>query len=345
MSLTLESSPKKQLVICANGILDITPTFISLPPNAGTGQIISVFSTGFWLITSYPSWITLSQTSGGAGSFNIIVSWNKALDSDIVPRTGNIVFQGFETVIANISQAISPKARGLFFDGVNDYAQFTSNENFNFEHTDSFSVSTWLKTGNSLVGTGGANAIVDKINIAPNASGWAFQYLSTGELYLLLFKAFPPIEQAELYLSNYFLNTNTFYHLCFAYSNHTISFYVNGILLPSGSVLGNVNLSIKSETPLLVGGKRNNSRSTNYDVKIFNKALNQFEVTDLYDFKTPETALPNLVFEAPFDTLYKPASQVFTPELVISNDGLLLGYPTGAKGIVDYLENDLQLVP
>jgi Concanavalin A-like lectin/glucanases superfamily len=324
MSLTLESTPQKELAVCANGILAITPTFISLPPNSGTGQIISVSSTGFWFITSYPSWITLSQTSGGAGSFNIIVTWNKALDSDIAPRTGSIVFQGFEAVIVNLSQAISPKARGLFSDGANDTVAF-SNLDWGTKNT----LSCWVdfKT---------FDAVVDIFVSSNIGSNFWLGYQKTTNLlsvnYSGTFGSFSAV-----------LNTDTIYNITVTRDGNTHKMYVDGVLVGTQNIasgLPNILSSLFKDALFSFY-----SNMIMYDLKIFDRDLTALEVTDLFGFKIADSCLSNLVFDMYMDSLYKTGSDIYTPELISSNDGLLLGYPAGAKGVVDYLGNDLELVP
>lgn len=234
---------------------------------------------------------------------------------------------------------------GIFFDGVNDYVRVPYNANFDFDIDEAFSICVWLQTGNSLAGTSGSNTITLKYKISPNISGWGLSYLPSGRVEFLLFKAFGATpEQLEYFTTFSALSTNTLYHICATYDNHVFAVYVNGIL-QSGVLLGSVTQSIKSGSDLDIGGNRYFSRSNNFDTKLFNKALTQSEVTDLYNLIIPFSCLPNLVLDMPFEVLEKPASIVYTPELVIANNGLLVGYPTGAKGIVNLAGANIQLVP
>jgi hypothetical protein len=119
--------------------------------------------------------------------------------------------------------------------------------------------------------------------------------------------------------------------------------YIDGVLIATVNIATALQNTLSSLFRDALFGLFSNM--VMYDLKIFDRDLTTLEITDLFGFKIADSCLPNLKFDMYLDSLYKTGSDIYTPELIVPNDGLLLGYPAGAKGIVDYLGNDLQLVP
>ena len=199
--------------------------------------------------------------------------------------------------------------------------------------------------------TGGTSArIISKttesfLNYTGYTAGF---FLGTGAVFLSLSSNGNQIN----FTSNLINNANVLYNITIVkrlgLTDTCVDIYING-MLTTINVTGFINTDFKSNTPINIG-RFNNIFSgyyngNIYDLKIFNKALTQEEVLKLYNLEIPPTAKNNLIFDMPFEQLNKVGSNVFTPELVAGNNGQLIGYPTGAKGIVDVNGNDIQLVP
>lgn len=138
------------------------------------------------------------------------------------------------------------------------------------------------------------------------------------------------------------LNLNQIYKLTITRNINTHKIYLNGVFLSNVTI----NTSLDSLFKIFFADLGQSLFSSNiiYDLKIFDKELTQAEVNVLELLNVPFSALSNLIFDMRFESLNKVGIDVFTPALV-GSQGQLIGYATGAKGIVDINNNDIQLVP
>ena len=214
----------------------------------------------------------------------------------VIVNNGNPVYIGNQGKVLDLEYSIGA---GVTFDKVNDYITIP-NTLFNFEKTDSWSIATWFRTGNTLSGTFGFNNICGKVFITDVSfnSGWLFGYDPSGVIQIGITQQTPQIQQYQL--STTALQINTLYFLTATFDGaSTFKIYINAVENPSNYFSEGFITSIQSlAPPVSIGGIRYYSDLTMYDLKIFNKVINQVEIDYLFSTKSsriPSTALVNVL--------------------------------------------------
>lgn len=82
--------------------LTVTPSSISFDSAGGSSTII-IESTADWIVTSYPDWATISETSGTSGTTSITVTITQNTETSRADMI--IVTSGGKTASVNITQA------------------------------------------------------------------------------------------------------------------------------------------------------------------------------------------------------------------------------------------------
>jgi hypothetical protein len=183
---------------------------------------------------------------------------------------------------------------GLKFNGVNNYISTPYNILFDFEYTESFSISAIIHTGDISLGLFDSNAIFEKWNLGVSVPGMILAYSTVGNIEFLFRSS---IAEIMYFSSNVLLSSNEIYHIVVTYNNKIVTMYINGDLI-SHTTFGNVTTTVKNNSILTVGGGRYCSQQIIYDFKIFDKALTQVEAdTDYYTNgqSIAVTAINNLV--------------------------------------------------
>jgi hypothetical protein len=169
------------------------------------------------------------------------------------------------------------------FDGIDDYIDCTNDPIFNFEYTDSFSLSLWVKFDN----VSGSKTILNKYQPSVPLVGYVLEssnskvrfFLISGAGYLSV-------------LSTTSLSIGTWYNLIVTYDG---SNNINGLNIYINSSIDNT--VVQSDIPLItsmqvpnrpleIGRLSNNSRYVNGKVSnlsIYNKELTQSEVLQNYN--------------------------------------------------------------
>lgn len=171
---------------------------------------------------------------------------------------------------------------GLKFDGVNDYVQTPHSSVFNFG-TGSFSASFWVST--SSIRT----AVFYSKYVNPTIGGFSFILWNDRKIAISLSNS---NGQYCVATTNSFLyNINTLYNFTFQRNGNIIEIYVNGVLVSNtntfyGSILNVNQINVNTTIPSTIGVERPilyPFLGNIYDLKVFNKALSQAEVTLLYN--------------------------------------------------------------
>ena len=170
--------------------------------------------------------------------------------------------------------------KALDFDGVND--KVTSSA-FSLD-TSSFSISMILKSD---------SVVSDEIFFAfaetgANNESFIFYKDSTNSNKIAFYGA--PFTGSPVLL-NYVIPTD-YEHLTFTFASNTLSLYVNGVFVDSGSVTGNDGTQTASA---MIGVRKLASYSQYFNgqitnTKIFNEVLTAAQVADLYN--NPEKVVP-----------------------------------------------------
>lgn len=172
----------------------------------------------------------------------------------------------------------------VIFDGVNDY--ITCGNNYTFEISQAFSVSMWVKP-NNLAAT---RCLVSKCSNDANVYGWNIQHIIvTGAIQLQMRSSggtFP------IHAFTSALTAGVWQHVVVTYAGGS---NINGARCYRNSVIGDTPASSSltgtfANTANFTLGARNTAfpYSGHMDeVMVWNKALSQAEVTELYNGGTP----------------------------------------------------------
>lgn len=227
----------------------------------------------------------------------------KAIDSDSIDsesvwqikrtvRTGNI----YKTIYANdgaynnrwdqrysiFPDFVAANNYSLSFDGVNDY--LTGGNILNYDHATAFSISLWVKPQNLSV----QRALFSKAGTDANVRGFALYHDSSGALFLQLRSS--GANSAFTFTTT--LTSEVWQHIVLTYSgNSNISgarVYKNGTIgntptsaVMSGTWLESQNFLIAARgTGFYFSGKID-------DITVWDKALSQAEVDELYNLGAP----------------------------------------------------------
>lgn len=180
----------------------------------------------------------------------------------------------------------------VLFDGVNDYV--TCGNNYTFEISQAFSVSMWVKP-NNIAATRG---IIGKCSNDANVYGWNIQHLIvTGALQLQM-RSTGTLSVHSFTTS---LTAGAWQHIVMTYAGGS---NLNGARMYRNAVVGDTPPSTPfsgtwANTANFTIGARNTSLnfSGNIDeVMVWNKALSQAEVTELYNGGTPFDPIDHSAF-------------------------------------------------
>ena len=153
------------------------------------------------------------------------------------------------------------------FDGIDDYIAVTRN------YQSAFSLSIWFNPTTSAV----YNPLVDAFD-----ANWEVQLKNTSPDYV----SFITSTSYQEYLSTQTTTNNSWYHLVCTYSSNTVTFFINGIQTDQYTVnpLPNNNGSYYFGASLTGADQFYNGILD--DIGIWNRALTQQEITDLYTSST-----------------------------------------------------------
>ncbi|BBO17612.1 conserved hypothetical protein [Candidatus Brocadia pituitae] len=205
-------------------------------------------------------------------------SGTTAADSSGNSNNGAII-NGPVWTTGKINNAIS-------FDGINDYVNISNESNFDFERSNSFSVSAWVKltpvSGNDYM-------IISKLDVAPTYRGWAFFIDGNdGSLRVHLTNNWgtSSIIRKDSALS---VTDNSWHHVAFTYNGSSLAsglnFYVDGVLSNGTTYYNNLSATILNDvTPTLAAYTTGSSwlKGTIDEARVYNRALSAQEVLSLF---------------------------------------------------------------
>lgn len=227
---------------------------------------------------------------------------------------------------------------GLHFDGANDYIKIPNAPAIQFNFANSFSFVYWIKfnaVGFQIIQEF-SNAMYSITLMLNNAT--LNYYKMQGNQYVL-----------DWISGNTTITPNVLYQIVIINKGtgaNNMEIYLNAVK-ETKTTQFNDNITGTTNSDMNIGGRTTvfNITSNIYDFKIFNKALSQEEITKLYNFKIPKTAKENITLDINFESVYKEASNIYTPENIANNKAQLIGYPAGATAIVDINGNAVQNIP
>jgi len=189
--------------------------------------------------------------------------------------------------LTNMSQSTSPAigkvGQGMYFDGVNDIINIPNSENNSlYENISAISVSLWFKI-NQLSSAKGEDQylIYKRHNSSPWSSWLMWLESSDNKLY---FSARNNSATGVTETSDSALETGRWYYVAGVYDGSNVTLYVDGIAAASPpSQTGTI---YDSDSTVRIGaGTAGASRANGIidEVRIYNKALSQSEITELYN--------------------------------------------------------------
>jgi hypothetical protein len=149
-------------------------------------------------------------------------------------------------------KAITNKCYSLLLDGVNEYIDCTNNVAFDFERTDSFSLSGWVKL-NGLIGL---QSILRKKTFVALSKGW---FLSTsGNEIRFDLQNNGGVNGLITITSGANLSAGVWYHIAATYSGNSdfsgVNIYLNGALQTNTIDSNTLTATIKNTTFVSIGG-------------------------------------------------------------------------------------------
>jgi hypothetical protein len=302
----------RTFTITNTGTDALTITGITLPSFASY--------TASWTIGTIPAGgsqvvtITYAPSVAGAQNGNIVVNSNAT---------------GGTNTVAVTATATDTSGNALFGDATNDYFSVAKGT------TTNYTVSFWLKI---LSSNGNFKCVIGSRNYSSGFSGDGIVlYEISGNLQLWI----KDVGFSSLF-STPSVPLNALVHITIVKNGLNFRLFKNGLLSNSGNVAGTFSDTspqwVFGDIPL--HGLLSRLGYAFFDFIEFNFALTDLQVSDLHAGIIPAGTVQRLKFES----LYKTGANVFTPAL-IGTDAQIFGYATGAKGIVDNNNNDIQLVP
>ena len=170
----------------------------------------------------------------------------------------------------------------LNFDGINDRVEF--GDKFKFDHPNAWSFSCWIKPDNIAA----RRAIYSKSTPDANVYGWVF-YIDTGGFPFLQVRSTGVLSS---YTGAASFTAGAWQHFCFTFSGNSnmngIRVYRNAVVDVTPGSTALTGTLLQAQNAML--GSRNGSFtwSGNIDeVAIWNKALSQTEVSEIYNGGAP----------------------------------------------------------
>ncbi len=193
------------------------------------------------------------------------------------------------------------------FDGVDDYINL--GDKANMEGIDELSISFWFNTNNNSKD----QDLITKGKYYGVTASWGVKY--DGSLNRIDFS----ISNSRFRWAGFTPNNNQWYHLTFTYSNLTdeMKIYSDGILLSGGGDQG-IFITIPEttkEVKIGVGDGRHYFNGSIKQTKIYNRAINQTEITALFNSDTILNT-EGLVANYPMNKTYKN----YVTEIVTTTD-------------------------
>lgn len=195
----------------------------------------------------------------------------------------------FDTAFSDRESAFAgvvlSNTHSILLDGVNDYIDFGNN--YNFEVSQAFSVSGWVKAQNVAA----QRCLIAKVSVDVNVYGWSFQHSNTGALYVQC-RAVGGLPSPHIF-TDLVLQPGVWHHAVLTYAGASnfngFRAYLDGVQSAVNPGSSAYSGSMVHTDPLRVGvrGSGFNFSGNVNQFSVFNKALSAAEVTELYNTGMP----------------------------------------------------------
>ena len=185
--------------------------------------------------------------------------------------------------------------KSIQLDGVDDYVTMGNVSNLNFQRTDAFSISTWVKRGTFEA----SQFLFSKMNSTGNLRGYIFYIGSDSDTPIFLLRRDTSFtSQRLLVVGSTTILDNNWHHLVVTYDGSStasgVKIYVDGIS-DTTTFTGAISDSIITSAPVNIGARNNSNYFNDFscdEVSVFNSELSQSDVTSIYNFTTFSTDVP-----------------------------------------------------
>ena len=216
----------------------------------------------------------------GQGATDNTISWGKSQTLSPSGET-NITGSGGTPAFTN--------TKSIALDGVDDFVTMGNVANLNFERTDSFSISTWVKRG-SFEAT---QFLFGKMNSTGNFRGYLFYINSGSDTPQFLLRRDTSFTSQRLRVeSTTTILDNNWHHLTVTYDGSSTSsgvkIYVDGVSTTT-TTSGAISDSITTPAPVNIGAYGSyylNDFSCD-EVSVFNSELSASDVSTIYGTGVP----------------------------------------------------------
>jgi len=206
---------------------------------------------------------------------------------------------------------------GLHLDGAGDYVGLGDDDSLDFERTDSFSISGWLKTSNTL--SSSAIEIMSKQNSSSPNKGWAISQLgvdSANTIRFALVNTGTGGSNALTIDSNTRIDDNIWHFFSITYDGSSspsgVKIYLDGDLDDMSTDADTLSATILNDIPLQISGRNGANRlftGSIDDVMIFNRSLSAEEIVGLYANSSSKYVSNNFTGLAEGEHTFKAYSQ------------------------------------
>ena len=223
--------------------------------------------------------------------------------------------------------------RAMSFNGVSDYVDCGNNDSLNFG-TEKFSIFLWANQGGTY------DTYEGLVSDYTLNAGWIFAVRNNRI-------AFFDSPAGNWYYLSDVLMTDTYYHLGCIKNGTSLKLYIDNIEINEIVVSADFNSDSSVSTMIGKYGDIRNFNGSIADVRIYNRALSQEEITYLAESYNPKLAIGSLYKGLVLDqelntTWYNPGAALVKDRSPYSNHGAVTGATVGAKwtsfnGTTDYV--------
>ncbi len=196
-----------------------------------------------------------------------------------------------------------------------EYISIGNPTNLQFERTDSFTITGWIKPS----GAGSFNTIITKIGGSPFAGYQIFSRADlSNKLQVIIANNQIGGSQNEINISSSIaITSNIWTHFVVSYDGSStatgINIYINGVIDSSPTInFNNLNASITNSGNFLIGndGLGDFFSGQMDDLRLYNRALSAADVTDLYNNPAP---MKSLLYSKSYGGPLSPTNVIFVP--------------------------------
>lgn len=234
------------------------------------------------------------------------------------------------------SQAGFVNTKSIGLDGVDDFVNCGNNSSLNFERTDTFSYSFWVKR-NSF---GTNHMMLSKMNPSGNRRGMFFNLNSENKVVVMLRTDTSFTSQRLFWKTNELINNTNWRHIVFTFDGSSTvaggKIYIDGAAATFDVANGTLSATMQNPSPFLIGSMSTApllpADATMDEVSVYDYELTASNVTAIYGTGVPNdiTSLNPLSYWRCGDG---DTSPTLTDNGSASNDGTMTNFSTFSSNV------------